>query len=473
MASARAESRTAGARARATVTRTLSPAVPLEMAKVYAGSDPIDEIRGELATLREEVQRLRASASGQTASPMVDPGELPPPKSSREASASLFAVESIIEEERAEIVVEPNSFHMIAIHCFLDERATRRERWTAFSISCGMVLLQVGALCAVVMGSGGFKACTFHDDCQDGMMCAETRGTFLCTPCFNPYDGEPFRQNPTKDVCFGNSSMITPENQEICDRCYKTVNKRIDFLHEMYRGEIKQMMIGDWANLLLASIVVSLTVVGELRDTLVLRVKIEKAWSRTEGFVPRRRWYYLCLFLNAIRWYIFLPLLCTTVPNLVWTNGSDALSICMNTIAVTFLVDLDNMVYDMGLEESTRQRVAEEGSVTLSHEDEEVIILAKYFHGAGCVLLMMVLSCSTYSWKLANFAFQVFFGLGGILTELNWFYKYQGRPTPLAAIQMTFGLLVKQWVPSVLLVLLLIFFTQGYIGILYEQPAEN
>ena len=125
------------------------------MAKVYAGSrTSIDEIRDELAQLREEVQLLRASrpvalaplgvpalGSGETASPGAGADEAAPPKAQREQRPSLFAVEKIAEEESAEIVVEPNSFHMIAIHCFLDQRATKRERWTAFGISAGMVLL--------------------------------------------------------------------------------------------------------------------------------------------------------------------------------------------------------------------------------------------------------------------------------------------------------------------------------------------
>ena len=478
------------------------------MAKVYAGSrTSIDEIRDELAQLREEVQLLRASrpvalaplgvpalGSGETASPGAGADEAAAPKDHHEASSSLFSVENIAEES-AEIVVEPNSFHMIAIHCFLDQRATRRERWTAFGLSFGMVALQVGALCAVVMGSGGSQTCTANEDCLEGRMCATIgmgkRTTSYCSPCFSGsslsdesyWTGKPtaLAPNPGKD-CFDATtglpaSNITDDQQAICDRCYDgSEDKKIEFLNELYTGGVKRMMIGDWANLLLASIVVSLTVVGELRDTLALRVKIEKAWSadHNEAFIPPKKWYYLCLFLNATRWYIFLPLLCTTVPYLVWSNGSDALSICMNTIAVTFLVDLDNMVYDMGLEESTRQRVAEEGAgVTLNHKDEEVIILAKYFHGAGCVLLMLVFTVSPFTWRGTLFGFQLFFGLGGILTELNWFSKYQGRPTPLAAIKIVSRILCNQWVPSfcAMFFLMATFPRAHWFGLLYEQPA--
>ena len=86
---------------------------------------------------------------------------------------------------------------------------------------------------------------------------------------------------------------------------------------------------------------------------------------------------------------------------------------------------------------------------------------------------MLVFTVSPFTWSLTLLGFLLFFGLGGILTELNWFSKYQGRPTPLAAIKIISRILCNQMVPSCVAMFFLMatFPRADWFGLLYEQPA--
>ena len=366
----------------------------------------------------------------------------------KEAMKSAGEQDETVVEKTDAIVIEPASYHMVAFHMFTHPEYKRRDRIAAFATAFSLVLLQILAISAVAFGSVGFTACREDSDCEfEGMFC-QSVGDGLGETCMACSDKI---HVPEPEWCSIRNESNTESNQqarkiELCDLCYDDKMNVILYSTDMYKNGVEQMMLGDWANLVIGAIVVGLTVVGELRDILYLRCKLEMAAAATEGF---DLWYPACLMLTSVRFYIFLPILCCTVPYLVWSTGSDALSICMNTVAVGFLVDLDNMVFDSGLEETTKQRFTEEGAgVTIDSKAEECIVFAKRFLGICAVVLMVACTANVSLWTNAHFFMFAFFAVGGMIIEVKWERAYSEGGTVLSAVKRASLVFFGQVLPS-------------------------
>ena len=71
--------------------------------------------------------------------------------------------------------------------------------------------------------------------------------------------------------------------------------------------------------------------------------------ARTKATLP---WRVALEVLQTFRQAFFLPLLVTLVPHVVVIRGGDSLNICFNTVAVLFLLQVDNQLYEYGLKRS-------------------------------------------------------------------------------------------------------------------------
>ena len=58
-----------------------------------------------------------------------------------------------------------------------------------------------------------------------------------------------------------------------------------------------------------------------------------------------------------MRRWVFLPVLVLTMPFLVLVKGGDALSVCFNTVAILFLCDIDNILFNMALNDATKVEI--------------------------------------------------------------------------------------------------------------------
>eukprot|EP01046_Picozoa_sp_COSAG06_P046558 COSAG06_NODE_6614_length_2855_cov_3.132438_1_plen_226_part_00 len=155
-------------------------------------------------------------------------------------------------------------------------------------------------------------------------------------------------------------------------------------------------------------------------------------------------WRRSLLLLNFCRRAVFLPILVTCIVILVTRRGGDALSVCLNTVAVLFITDLssmaqhaqilchchvprrvidsscdsnalfpfwgaanahathprvyisctqvDNLTYELALSEAVRARMEEAGHVELSEAEWAVMKRTKYRH---MYLIVGFVLCST------------------------------------------------------------------------------
>jgi hypothetical protein len=64
----------------------------------------------------------------------------------------------------------------------------------------------------------------------------------------------------------------------------------------------------------------------------------------------------------------------------VWCSTGDALSVCFNTVAILFLAEVDNIIFQVALPEEVRARVEEAGRVVLGDADQLALARTKPVH---------------------------------------------------------------------------------------------
>lgn len=97
------------------------------------------------------------------------------------------------------------------------------------------------------------------------------------------------------------------------------------------------MMAPDWAAYIFCSVVVSLTMVGEMKDIMLVSFAIENA--HVEGQLSTA-WKFFLSLLNKIRRWVFIPSLMLTVLGVVIYNSGEAGQVCFSTVALLFIVDI-------------------------------------------------------------------------------------------------------------------------------------
>ena len=114
-----------------------------------------------------------------------------------------------------------------------------------------------------------------------------------------------------------------------------------------------------------------------------------------------------------MRRWVFLPPLVLNVPGLVLYKGGDALSICLNTVAILFMCDIDNIAFDLALGERVRARVEDAGRVRLDDGEASALTRTKTVHVVLIVLavLVSIIGPTELSYKEIPF---VAFLLGGL-----------------------------------------------------------
>eukprot|EP01044_Picomonas_judraskeda_P000288 COSAG03_NODE_11_length_23018_cov_29.686461_21_plen_292_part_00 len=120
-----------------------------------------------------------------------------------------------------------------------------------------------------------------------------------------------------------------------CAACVHPTTLHVDLMvpNRYTRSSRNMMRSADWVALLLASFVIGLSIIGELRDISICLVALQRP-----GLKLSTTWRRALQMLQFARRFVFLPALLGDVPLLVLWAGSDSLSICLNTLALLFLV---------------------------------------------------------------------------------------------------------------------------------------
>jgi hypothetical protein len=262
---------------------------------------------------------------------------------------------------------EPHSFHQTTIYYGLVRPDTPpRRKYGLLAASIGIVFLQCFVATGLSVGVG-LSTCRDNRDCGEGTYCEQG----LCEVCFSEF----------KHCCHTNSTETCPSwirnypdqvREPMCANC--VTDRGFEAFAEVAKDRIDSMMLQDWLTLGLASLVIAFAVFAEMRDCLLCEIALRDVSERRE--VPRG-WRYAIGGLNFARYYIFLPNVVISVVMLVLNDGGNVKSVCLNTVAVLFLLEVDNLAYLHGLGERTRMEAEENAGACVTEDDLQTINAVK------------------------------------------------------------------------------------------------
>ena len=157
---------------------------------------------------------------------------------------------------------------------------------------------------------------------------------------------------------------------------------------------IAAMQISDRCAVLVAAAIIAFNVGYEIRDIKLC----EFILYQHQGL--KNQWYWLFTFLNSLRQYVFVPAVVATVPALVEFEGGDAKSVCFNTLAVLFLLVMDNEAYAYALPERTRSYVEENGRAAIFDGEARMLEVTKALHMGlmGLVIALVTIPVTSTMW---------------------------------------------------------------------------
>ena len=238
---------------------------------------------------------------------------------------------------------EPTSFHQATIYYGLERQDTPpRRKYGLLAASIGIVFLQ--CLVATGLGQGvTLSTCSEHIDCSRGTFCDEG----ICDWCYLDY--KPCCRTNSTRTCAASAAPSGAEMESMCAAC--TTSKGWEAFQDVVKERVDSMLVQDWITLLLASFVISFAVFAEIRDVLLCEIALREISKRRE--VPRG-WRFAIRGLNYARYFLLLPYVILSVMSLVHEDGGRVKYVCLNTVAVLFLLEVDNMAFLHGLGERTR-----------------------------------------------------------------------------------------------------------------------
>ena len=240
---------------------------------------------------------------------------------------------------------EPHSFHQTTIYYGLERQDTPpRRKYGLLAASIGIVFLQCFVASGLSVGVS-MSTCRDNQDCGEGTYCE----LGVCESCESEF----------KHCCHTNSTESCPAwaekvKESMCANC--VTDRGFESFGVVAKDRIDSMGPQDWVTLCLASLVVAFAVFAEIRDAVLCEIALRAISKRRE--VPRG-WRFAIHGLSFARYFILFPKILFSVMSLVHENGGRVRDICLNTVAVLFLLEVDNMAFLHGLGERTRMEAEE------------------------------------------------------------------------------------------------------------------
>ena len=345
-------------------------------------------------------------------------------------------LDSIVRGLVARLTETPTNFHQATVFFLAadapEDAAMARRAPLLYAVSLAMVVLQSETAGGVFAGTM-IPSCATSDQCGAGTWCnvgMEDRCRFcgdegplgygignltrVAEACALPYtDQSGVKQWIDEET--GETRVETwpflSTNTTVASWCEACNDGTVDLLtmDSLNAGNRAAMGPADDVALVFASFIVAFTVVGELKDIELCSMAVAHAGDKLS-----KGWRLALGFLLWMRRWVFLPSLVTTVPILVLFKGGDALSVCLNTVAILFLCDIDNIFFELVLGERVRARVEDAGRVELEDGEATALARTKAVHVALLVLAVLG-GVWTGHWAVAPLLAFLAFLLGGVM----------------------------------------------------------
>jgi hypothetical protein len=207
---------------------------------------------------------------------------------------------------------------------------------------------------------------------------------------------------------------LTDDEHEIA---VSIMNKRL-----LAMSNMDSMALLDWTALVLCSYVVGLNVAGEIKDISLCEMS---ATARAmELSLP---WQVALATLGRIRSQFFLAAVMGAVPGVVLTQGGSAMDVAFNSIAILFIMDVDNLSYQFLLGERAKERVDAMGHVNLNRDQARALSLTKVLCSVVAIVgtLYMVTNGASVGAMLAGGVMAFFFKLSELTTKYKTMSPHQ------------------------------------------------
>ena len=300
----------------------------------------------------------------------------------------------------ARLTETPTNFHQATVYFLAtdapEDAAMARRAPLLYFGSLAMVLLQSATAVGVLMGTM-FPSCATSEQCGAGTWCMvgmKNRCDFCGWGIYSPVGDDIGNLTLVAEVCTlpyteavneGGDVMPNTTAASWCEACVRN-DGTVDPLTwgSLRAGNLAAMGAFDHVALVFASFIVAFTAVGELKDIELCSMAVAHAGDKLS-----KGWRLALGFLLWMRRWAFLPGLVTTVPALVLAKGGDALSVCLNTVAILFLCDIDDITFALALGERVRARVEDAGRVELGDAEASALARTKVVHVALLVLAVL------------------------------------------------------------------------------------
>jgi hypothetical protein len=277
--------------------------------------------------------------------------------------------EDVFHKEHGQAIATPLNFHQVSMYFVL---APDIPKWTRFQFVCTsllVVLLQLGTVISVLQAIWGPVCSEMNSACPEGKWChfgdSEKR-LGSCVGCIAYFEAkldtawenrywwrdvniskicDPLLTGNSSpdEVSFPNEYTASDEMRVVmCDACVTPLGKfKAAQLVDLQGAQM--LTLGEWIVVVMTLIVVSMAVANEIRDIKLCEISRRRYGGGGWG------WNFALAAIGEVRTYGVVFNLIYLIPFLVIHRGADAFSMCMNTVAVIFILEIDNVMYAHGL----------------------------------------------------------------------------------------------------------------------------
>jgi len=352
---------------------------------------------GGTAQVQPEVSKTSSPAQVQPASPRPD-------------SPGVHVVKVSDVDSDMEAITPPSTWHEIVLYkCLLDE-TTGPAAALLWALSLGaLVICQMIALVAVLRSLDPYsQPCADSGGCAKGYFCNAWWGPAICDTCSYPPAfcdatalanavdittplavqhgsfnatvaagaGHPFgtllrlmdgrlafiNDGPSPQQKWM-SVLKESERLLMCDGCQKKVTGYANPTIRA-RDNAVGMVWYDWMTFVMIGGMIALIVWSECEDVKVAGARL---WSHRMPLRSPRQILRMWLFIVEVaRHFMVVPLLLLSIPVMVLNEGGDAKSQCLNTVAILFILDIDELLVSNGLGSKLKASLEEAPQVLYS-----------------------------------------------------------------------------------------------------------
>ena len=295
----------------------------------------------------------------------------------------------------------PTNFHHAAIAVCQDQSKPLQWRAGMMAGSALVILAQLLVIASTWVGIGR-NTCLSANECAHGLWCKHSRAR--CELCMLPglpampgapavtfcETDSPLPVNAAAAIWSGVLNSLPDDALHVhisdyashCVSCFSP-EAGYAFYPMVLTAKIDNMRAPDHMALIFVAILIALCATNELRDVQLGALIASKVH-------PAVGWRVTFWLLDALRRFAILGCLPNTVCSLVSIRGADTLNICLNAVAVVFVLEVDNLLYEHGTSAALREWCTEHARPSLTRADERAIGWARIASMAGVTSSILV-----------------------------------------------------------------------------------